>query len=283
QDWPRLKTLARGETLEQFKKFLEKENAEEGKLLRRAKRELKVHPVNMYIDLTNIPKEKNQLEQNIDTLALLISWHNKFGLNVRYILENDKDGHALEMLKRRVSEDLISCVGVPYVVGETIETREGEKIIVEKDEMIDIRLENINSIKKDRKINAREYIVALKDDSLKPEISIPNYTAAGAMGLSLAALRVYRDKLTNKSVKQKEYEQFRDDILKKFREIYERYKVRLVDGKSKFRAEELELMVTGSSKTKLYYTLWYSLPPAIKVIEGINKCHEIMQDILKFA
>ncbi|MFH1846301.1 MAG: glycerophosphodiester phosphodiesterase family protein, partial [Candidatus Omnitrophota bacterium] len=177
---------AKNESQQKEKDKMFAENKDEEFLLRRAKRELKMHPVNMYVDLSNIPKEKNQLEQNMDTLALLISWYNKFGLNVRYILENDKDGRALEMLKGRVSEDLVSCVGVPYVVGETIETREGEKIIVEKDEMIDIRLENINSIKKDRKINAREYIVALKDDSLKPEISIPNYTAAGAMGLSLA-------------------------------------------------------------------------------------------------
>ena len=136
-------------------KGFSKENNDEGYLLTRASRRLKKQPVNMYIDLTAIPEERNQLEQNMETLAYLIAWHNMFGLNVRYVLENDIDGHALEILKDKLSEELVSCVGSPYVVGEIIETQDGETITVKEDELIDIRLENLESIEKNRIINDR--------------------------------------------------------------------------------------------------------------------------------
>lgn len=254
------------------------ENNDENYLLTRASRHIKKYPVNMHIDLTTISKEEEQLKQNMETLALLIAWHNTFGLNVRYVLENDIDGRGLEILKGKLSEELVLRVGSAYVAGEIIETQDGEKITVKENELIDIRLENIEGIKKDRKISDREYIVALKDDASKPGISIPNYTAAAAMGLSLSALRVARDKLEEQPDTQKEYEQFRSRILDKFRDIYERYDV--VANGNDFSEDELELMVMGSSATKLYYAVLYALPPVIKVIEEIHKYHEMMRDVL---
>ncbi|UCH72346.1 MAG: hypothetical protein JSW62_02015 [Thermoplasmatales archaeon] len=272
------------------KQNVDKQNGIERNLLIKT-RHLKKHPVNMYIDLSNIPREENQLEENMETLALSIKWQNTFGLNIRYVLENDENGQAEKMLKDKLGEVLASRVGNPYVVGETIETKDGGKIKVEKDELIDIRLENMEGIKEDREINDREYIVALKDDSSKPGIAIPNYTAAAAMGLSLAALRVAWDKVPKRQGEEKgsvavdkssrewkEYKKLSGKIVDKFRDIYKRYDV--IASKDDFSEDELELMVMGSSATKLYYTVLYALPPVVKVIEAIYKYHEMMRDVL---
>jgi len=253
------------------------ENKDEGRLLTWASRYLKKHPVNVHVGLLATPDVDGQLEQNMETLARSIAWHNTFGLNVRYVLEHDKNGVALRLLKDRLKElgkepgldgdALLACVGDPHVGKE----------------VIDVRLESLEFIGKDRIIKDREYVVALKDDSLKPEILIPNYTAASAMGLSLAALRVAGDKLEKQPENKNEYKIFRNVILGKFRTIYERYEVSLTDGNSEFSEEELELMVMGCPATKLYYTILYALPPVIKAIEEINKYHEIMQGVLRAA
>ena len=261
-----------------FSDSIDKDMKDEMPMLMQAKRHLKGSPVNMHIDLTTVPKEEDQLEENMDTLAQLIAWHNMFGLNVRYVLENDIDGKVLELLKSKLNTELGPLVGAPYSLGETIETQNGERIEVKEDNLIDIRLENFEGINKDRRIKGREYLVALKDDSSKAGTAIPNYTAAAAMGLSLAALRVARDKLEKQPEEQVAYEQFRGKILDRVRSIYKRYSV--ITNENNFSEDELELMVMGSSATKLYYTMLYALPPVIKIIEEIHKYHEMMRDVL---
>ncbi|MCK4851862.1 MAG: hypothetical protein KAS86_02000, partial [Candidatus Omnitrophica bacterium] len=252
------------------------ENNDEKYILTRASRYLNSSPVNMRIDLTSIPEEKGQLEQNMKTLAYLIARQNTFGLDVRYILENDTGGRGSSMLMDELAEigaisgldvkELSGRVGAPYI---------GDKVI-------EVKLKSLESVGKDKAINGREYVVALKDDNSKPGISVPNYTAAATMGLSLAALRVARDDLEEDPGDQKEYEAFRGRILDKFRDIYERFEV--IKNKNDFSEHELELMVTGSSDTKLYYTLLYALPPIVKgAIELIDQYHERLQLILQSA
>lgn len=246
---------------------------DENYLLINASRYLK-SPVNMHIDLRSVPTEEGQLEENMETLARLIAWHDSYGLDVRYILNHDADGSALRILKGKLKElgelpglnadELLARVGPPHT----------------GDEVIDIKLESMVNLEKNRRISDREYIVALKDDG-SAGISIPNYTAASVMGLSLAALRIAKEKLEEHPEDQKEYELFRGKVLDKFRDIYERFGV--IREKKDFSEDELEMMVTGSSNTKLYYTFLYALPPVVKVIEEIFKYHEMMQDLLQAA
>ncbi|MEA3488790.1 MAG: hypothetical protein U9R44_00405 [Candidatus Omnitrophota bacterium] len=252
------------------------ENNDEKYILTRASRFLNSSLVNMRIDLTSIPEEKGQLEQNMKTLAYLIARQNMFGLDVRYILENDTGGRGLSMLMDELAKiGEISGLDVKELSGRVGDPYAGDKVI-------EVKLKRLESVEKGKVINGREYIVALKDDNSKPGISIPNYTAAAAMGLSLAALRVARDDLEEDPGDQKKYEAFRGRILDKFRDIYERFGV--IKNKNDFSERELELMVTGSSDTRLYYTLLYALPPVVKgAIELIDQYHERLQLILQSA
>jgi hypothetical protein len=254
------------------------ENNSERYMMGRAARNLEGQAVNMYIDLTGIPGGEQQMDENMGTLALSIAWQNKFGMNIRYILENDEKGRGLALLKAKLNDELSASVGAPYAAGDRIVLRNGREITVESGKLIDIRLENIGRVPKDREINDREYIIALKDDGSRAGIPIPNYTAAATMGLSLAALRFARDKIEGESGTRDEYERFRGKVLEKFRDIYRRYDV--IKNADDLSEDELELMVAGSSGTKLYFTMLYALPPVIKVIEGIGRYHEIMRDAL---
>ncbi|MFH1879106.1 MAG: class I SAM-dependent methyltransferase [Candidatus Omnitrophota bacterium] len=270
--------VARKTTEVDLRKVLSKGCNNEVLLLAQSSRHLKINPVNMYIDLEAIPSIKKQLEENMETLARAITWQSNLGLNIRYILENDDNGQAQKILKDKLGKILASRVGGPYIIGEESERQNGERIIVKKDELIDVRLENMEEIAKDRVIDDREYVVALKDDISETGVIIPNYIAAMAMGLSLAALRVERDKIEEQQDTQKEYELFRGKILDKFRHIYKQYDI--IEDEDDFSVDELELMVMGSSATKLYYTVLYALPPALKAIKAIHKFHQMIRDIL---
>ena len=43
---------------------------------------------------------------------------------LKYVLENDIEGQALEILTGKLSKESVSCVGSPYVVGETIKMQD---------------------------------------------------------------------------------------------------------------------------------------------------------------
>lgn len=53
--------------------------------------------------------------------------------------------------------------------------------------------------KRTQSIPDRTYYVALKDDAEKEGVPMPNYTAAANMGLSLAALRIAKEKAKEKT------------------------------------------------------------------------------------
>jgi len=225
----------------------------------------------MYISLASISEENDQLDQNMQTLAHYIIEQNTFGLDLRYVLEHDVGGEALSLLKQKLGklkkvsnlniDELLSHIGSPHI----------------SDDVIEIKLESLESIESDRLIPDREYVVALEGDSPETGMSIPNYTTAATIGLSLAALRVCRDEKGTQPSGKREYEMFRKDVLDKFKIMFKRYGI--IENKNDFSEDELELMVTGSSATKLYYTLRYALPPIVKVVEGINEYHEIIRGI----
>jgi len=196
-------------------------------------------------------------------------------MDIRYSLDGDRNDEAMELLRINLEElgdmpgmsrnDLVMSIEPPH----------------KEDDVITIRLENAEKIQKDRIIDDKEYIVALKPELADTGTVIPNYTAASVMGLSLAALRNASDSVKDHKMDKKDYDELRKNILSKFREIYYRYDI--ISSPDSFSEEELEMMVSGASPTKLYYTLYYALPPAVKVTGNIHEYHEILQDTLVAA
>jgi len=254
---------------------LSAENVDEQFLLAKASRQLEGHPVNMRIDLSMVPEDKGQLKENMETLALMIAGQKVHGLNVRYILENDEHGGALELLKDEL-EDLTVMEGVD------IDGLFKEHTVEEAGEgLIEISLKDLEGIKDMKSLEDREYVVALKDEEATPGVSMPNYTAAANIGLSLAALRIARDKAKAPD-SQLEYEKMRKKVLDRFRAIYRRNEI--INTEKDFSEDELELMVIGGSETKLYLAVLYALPPVARmVIEELNEYHETKQLLLQAA
>lgn len=261
--------------------YLSAENKYEKYLLAKSSKYLAGHPVNMRIDLTTIPRsgltkdqQVDQLEQNIETLARMIAWHNMFDLNIRYILEHNTDGAYRDKALAMLKDKLVKLQAIPGIDVSELLLRIGP--LHSGDGVIEISLKNLDAIKAIQSIPDNTYYVALKDDIEKSGVPMPNYTAAANMGLSLAALRIAKEKAKEKA----EYNELRDKILKVFRSIYKRYDV--ISEEEKFTADELELMVAGSSDTRLYYAILYALPPIVKAaIEEIRKYHESLHLLLQ--
>jgi hypothetical protein len=269
--------------LEAKKGQLGAENSDEKYLLSKSAKYLKNYPVNMRIDLTTIPRsglteeqQAEQLEQNMETLARLIAWHNTLGLNVRYILEHDIDAAYRDKASTILKEKLTRLAAIPGIDVNELLLHVGPPHT--GDGVIEVLLKNLDSIKGMQSIPDRAYYVALKDDPEKPGVAMPNYTAAANMGLSLAALRIAKEKTTEKD----EYNELREKVLRVFRNIYKRYEI--ISEEEKFTTDELELMVVGSSDTRLYYTILYALPPIVKAaIEELRKYHESLHLLLQAA
>jgi hypothetical protein len=143
-------------------------------------------------------------------------------------------------------------------------------------DVIEISLKNLAAIKVMKSMPDKAYYIALTDDEKIPGVAMPNYPAAASMGLSLAALRVAKEE------DKDSYNELRDKTVRIFENIYRRYGV--INSKGRFTADELELMVTGSSDARLYYTLLYALPPIVKAaIEELRKYHEALHLLLQAA
>lgn len=256
------------------------ENANEKKLLAKSAEYLGNNPVNERIDLSAIPKEgltkeqqDEQLERNMETLARQIAWHNTFGLNIRYVLENDtQDKKAQEILKNKIielgkipgvnAEELLSRIGNPHA---------GENVI-------EVILRSVENVKAMKQVEDKEFVVALKDDLTKEGVAIPNYTAASAIGLSIASLRIAKEKET----KPDEYNRVKDKVFRVIKSIYERYNI--ITKEDGFTLDDLEFMVTGCPENKLYYAILYALPPIAKdLVERIGRYHEALHLILQAA
>jgi len=253
------------------KKFLYAENSDDQYLLAKATGNIQKHRVNIHIDLTVIPDGIGQLEKNMQTIARIIACHDSYNFNTRYILEDDADGDALDVLK----EAIVELSAIPGVNKQELLSRIGPAYT--GDSVVDIYIQNIDNINKSRELQDSEYVIGLKIDVDDPWVSIPNYGAAASIGLSLAALHVAKRNRSNN-----EYELLRKKVLKKFRTIFERWDI--INALDDFSEDELELMITGSSETKLFYAGIYALPPIIKaLIDDLDKYHKEMQLILQAA
>ncbi|MBD3296060.1 MAG: ROK family protein [Candidatus Omnitrophica bacterium] len=245
------------------------ENRNERKLLRNAAIYAEKNPVNVYIDLDTVLPEESILRENIRTLARLMIWHSHFGMDIRYIFKGDSRVKATEILKQELtksfgyySEEQISDIGVPHTANN----------------VIDVNLMPRSSVSKEQKIGVREYLVTLEGVSASKGSALPNFTAGTAMGISLAYLRFAKESVDSENIDNTDYEKAREKVLEEFRSIFLRYGI-IKDSKD-FSETELELMVSGTSDTKLYYALRYSLPPACKVIKDIVRYHEMLRDVL---
>lgn len=253
----------------------------ERNLLMTASRHLRGSPVNIYIGLAAIPRngltveqETEQLEQNMETLAGLIAWHNIYGLDVRYILQHPTDSVYSGRASLILQDKLKRLGSVPGVDVNELLFRIGTPHT--GDDVIEVSLKSLEAIKAIKSIPDKTYFIALKDERGTPGIAIPNYPAAANMGLALAALRIAKEK---DSV---DYNELRDKTLRVFEDIYKRCGTVAREGK--FTVDELELMVMGSSDTRLYYAILYALPPIIKTaIEELRKYHEALHLLLQAA
>ncbi len=247
---------------------------DERMLLVKTREFLKNYPINESIDLSLIPREEAQLEQNMETLARMIAWHNTFGFDIRYILLHEKDKEYEQRAKALLRSKLDHLVNTIPGLNLNIDRILTPHDIAEKPKTIEIQLRNIDAIKKMHTIPERTYPVALKEDDKIPGVSIPNYTAASAIGLSLAALRVAKEE------KPEEYSEKIKRTIKTFRSVYVRHGLNAVG----FTEDVLDMMVNGSSNTRLEYIILYALPPIVKdAIEKINEYHRNIQLLLQAA
>jgi hypothetical protein len=262
-------------------KALSEEHYLEASLLRASHEELRGYPVNMHIDLTTIPRnglteaqQMEQLGQNMDTIARIIAWHHTFGFDIRYALEHDTDSvyrdRALSILKDSLMKlGSIPGINVDELLLHISQPHAGDRVV-------EVALKNLEAIKTMQAIPDKTYCVAIKDNVEKTGVAIPNYTAAANMGLSLAALRVAKEK------EKRGYNELRDKILRTFRDIYK--KCGIINEENGFTADELDLMVAGSSDTRLYYTILYALPPIMRAaVEELKKYHESLHLLLQAA
>jgi hypothetical protein len=254
-----------------IEKLLFTENATEKQLLSALSKLLNGTPVNDHIDLSAIPKDNEQLKQNMKTLARIIALNQTFNLNIRYVLENDTNGQAMTLLRSELiglskipgvnGDELLLCIGIPHV----------------GDNVINVHLATIENIGKLGVLSDRQYAVALKEDSDLFGVSIPNYTAASAIGLSLAALRVAKDKEVKDG-----YESMRGKVFDIISSIYKRFGIIKED--REFTVDDLEFMVSGCPANKLKYAILYALPPIVKdLVERLGQYHEALQLMLQAA
>jgi len=252
-------------------KQLSIENTSEKQLLAESARYLGDTPVNEHIDISAIPQDNDQLKQNMKTLARLIAWNNTFGLNIRYTLDNDSDESALEILR----SELIEIGKIPGINSEELLLRLGTSHL--GNNVINIYLATVKNIKKIGQLTDREYAVALKDGPKTPGIPIPNYTAASAIGIVLAALKISKEK-EGKNI----YDNLRKNMFDIISAIYKRFKIIKED--KEFMIDDLEYMVIGCSANKLKYAILYALPPIVKdLLERLQKSHEALRLMLQAA
>ena len=145
------------------------------------------------------------------------------------------------------------------------------------DDVIDIHLSTVENIGKMGELADKVYAVALKDNPELPGVSIPNYTAASAIGLSLAAIRTAKDKEGKDG-----YECVRRKVFDIISTIYKRFEI--IKDDKEFTVDDLEFMISGCSANKLKYAILYALPPIVKdLVEKLQKYHEALHLILQAA
>ncbi|MDD5438873.1 MAG: hypothetical protein PHS37_01645 [Candidatus Omnitrophica bacterium] len=253
-------------------------NREGKNLLAESVKALAGRPVNMRIDLSCIRSDtlseqsyEAQVEQNLTTIARLIAAHNAYKLDVRYSLENGP-ARAVAILKDKLMElgklpgvdiaELLSRVGALHT----------------GDDAITVSIRDVANLDKGLELGPREYVVGLKDDASIPGVSIPNYTAASSIGLSLAALRILHDK----KEPGEEYTLAKKKIFETMSSIYKRYGA--IKKAGDFTPDDLDFMVWGCSANKLKYTVLYALGPIAKdAVENLEQYHNAIQGMLQAA
>lgn len=259
------------------------ERRDEDDLIRNATECLAARPVNVYIDLSVIPasglsaeEANDELRANMRAMAYLVAAHKAKGLNIRYILEHDKDP-AYKSAAEKILKDEIS--NLPVDTGTLVDSI--TNVPHKADNAMDISLKGFDKISAMKKNGAvlgdNQFIVALKDDTTTPGVALPNYSAAMSVGLALAALHDAKSRYSSDN-----YKQLKDKMLERISAIFMRFGMTGKD--MKFSNAELELMVSGASTTKLFYALMYALPPAVKVaIERLKFFHETLELLLQAA
>jgi len=261
---------------------LRSEHRDEKTLSIRTDEILKGHPVNMTIDLSPIPRERDgltknqadeQLNANMESLALLIAWHKTSELNICYILQDIEDSkyeeRAIQLLTEKLAAvgkssnldwvNLVSLINNKHQDKNTIEImlRDVDKVVV------------VN--------NDRTYQVALGDDKDTPGISIPNYMAAASIGLALATLRILKDK------NDADYITRRKTVFNMLSYILKRYGV-LTEYIDNFTEDVLEQMVSFPPETRASLAIAYALKPAAKApINMLPRTHKLMQQLKQAA
>lgn len=253
---------------------------DERTLLIDASRVLKGYLINMPIDISLIPRDgeaEGQLEENMATLARLMAWHHKkFGLDIHYSLMDKDEAYvekALELLNEKLNQ-LNNIPGIDLDVDAMLTPHKGDNVI-------EVPLMDMEALWAMKDMPENMYPVALLKDREGEGYNLPNYTAAAAIGLSMAGLRVASQKDTEIEYKSKRKEAFRT-----MTGIYERYGV---DTKE-FTEDALDILVnakknfSAESRRELIISLKLALPSIIKAaIDKLHECHQALQLLLQSA
>ena len=264
---------------------LRAEHRDEREILEAVKHILKGCPVNMTIDVSLIPRTKGELEKNMETLARTICWHNMYGLQVRYALEDETDPEYA-LLATWYLREIVKKLPVENAakIAENI-----GNLHKPSDKLIEVRLANSDALEalknSANQIGPRQLFIALQP---KPDMpSIPNYTAASSIGLSQAALRIATDRVIEEKQIKDQFAAFdniekdlKDDIMDKIRKIYKRYEI--INDYYDFDIDLLKFMVVGHPLNRLDFAIHYALPPITAESEKLDELHETQQ-LLKQA
>ena len=249
-------------------------------LIVKAKSHLKNIPVNELIDLSIFPawvnglterEKEEQLNENLETLAWIIAWHNSLGLDIRYKLCHNYDGkfevEATDILKKRL-EHIAALPGVDLDVKRLFELHTGQDVI-------EIQLRDAGSVSAmpDNYMHEKRFPVALLRDMEGSGICIPNLTGASAIGVSLAALRAAYEKDTSEN--KADYNDMLRSSFTRIASIYKR------NGVKNFKMAALDKIVKVGGEERRNLLFQFALRPI--VIDRLIDYHKAIQRLLQDA
>jgi len=259
-------------------KFLEKEQDDERYIAEHASKYLKGKPVNLYPDLSLVQRKgltdqqiESQLRDNMNTMAYMMALHNRYGLDVRYILEDTEDTVFCEKAKTVLEECIRDIafkmrVDADGLIGRINNPHTGEGVM-------NLYLGNARAMDRFSDMKEDTYVVAMSGD-VSGVGYIPSYGAAANIGFAMITLKFAGLE------KDPGYDKTKKTIFGRVLNIYQKLGANIQG----LNEEVFDLMVNGRPGTRFYYSKLYALPPVLKMsIQRIHNAYEKLQAIMQFA
>lgn len=259
-----------------------REVSDEDVLIRTAKHALQGRPVNEIIDVSLVPGKKDglsdseaslQLDAAMETIARMIVRYRAHGLDIRYAVTDaadpDRKAEAERMLKAKVSA-IITLRGALFDAAGLFDLHDERDTVA-------VMLQDVASVQGMR-IGDRTYPVGLLRDREGEGYCMPNYTAASAIGLSLAALRIAHDDAERSDADRNDYAAKERKMCDHISSIYTRY------GIANFDASVLRAFVTFDGEARRGLAISFALPPIVKAAaHQLLEYHKALQLALQSA